>query len=79
MVAGKRVEDDFEFIHNTVGIQDISEGLPGKMGYYWGTKDGKSVDFFPSEVKRHYITNLKWDFNWPTMGMILNDELFLYA
>jgi len=79
MRDGTRVREGFEFIHNGIGIQDISSGVPGDITFYWQTSDGKSSDFFPSVVSTHYVTNLKWAFEWSTMGMILDSHLFVYT
>jgi hypothetical protein len=78
MQDGRRIEGA-EFIHNTIGIQDISSSLPGKMTYFWKTREGKSSDFFPPYQGKHYLENLKSSFEWPTMGLMLKGELFIFA
>ena len=78
MARGARVVGA-EFIHNTIGIQEIRDSLPGTMRYYWETREGKSFDFFPPQVEKHYIKNPKQVFNWPTMGFMLQGELFILA
>jgi hypothetical protein len=78
MVDGRR-DEKYEFIRNTVGIQDISSGIPGEVEFYWGANDDKSVDLFPSTVNTHYVSEIKFHFIWPCMGVVLDNELFLYG
>lgn len=60
------------FINNSIGIQDRSS-LPGKMRYYWKTDlNGKPASFFPHQEGTFGT------YYWPTMGMVLRGELFVY-
>ncbi|MBN1899825.1 DUF4185 domain-containing protein [Candidatus Sumerlaeota bacterium] len=78
MQDGKRV-GGAELIHNTIGIQDTSSSFPGKMSYFWKTRDGKSSDFFHPYQGKHYIENPISVFESPTTGFMLQGELFIFS
>jgi hypothetical protein len=58
------------FINNSIAIQDISSGQPGEIQFYW--KSGGS-SFFPHQ------SGTPGSFYWPTMGIMLDGELFIFC
>ena len=58
------------FINNTIGIQDTAIPPPAGMTFFWGA--GPS-SFFP------YQPGTPGNFYWPTNGVMLDGNLFLFA
>jgi len=66
---GKR-DGGAAFINNSIGIQDRTASPPDNMEFYWGPGN---TSFFPHQA------GTQGNFYWPTMGVLLNDELFIYC
>ncbi|MCB9784115.1 MAG: DUF4185 domain-containing protein [Candidatus Omnitrophica bacterium] len=57
---------------NTIAIQDLSEGPPGEVEFFWDLSDNIIGDFFPPDP---------WDagyWYWPGVGELIDGDLFLF-
>ncbi|MCA9437404.1 MAG: DUF4185 domain-containing protein [Candidatus Omnitrophica bacterium] len=72
-LEGKRRSRDFDFINGTIGIQDRSGDPPGSMTFFWKGDSEKAISFFPHEE------GTSGHLYWTTLGLMLGDELFIYA
>lgn len=66
---GKRVIEHMP--RNTIAIQDTSDGLPGKVDWYWNSENGKASSFF----RIHDDVSQLWF--WPGTTFMFKDILFL--
>lgn len=69
ITAGKR-DAGAAFINSSIGIQDLTTLPPGNVELHWGPGDSS---FFPHQP------GTGGDVYWPTMGTMLNDELFIFC
>jgi hypothetical protein len=70
IVDGKRSQN-FEFINNSIGIQDFTIPPPNTE-FIWDTSGEMAISFFSH---RQGTTG---KFYWPTMGTVINGELFVF-
>ena len=60
-------------IRNSIGLHDVSCGLPGTVLYYWDLTDGVPGSFFMAEnFEKGYCY-------WPLAGASVDGELFVFA
>lgn len=69
-VSGGQREGGAAFINNSIGIQDTALAPPAGMQFYWGAGN---TSFFPHQP------GTPGNFYWPTNGIYLNGELFLFC
>lgn len=68
--AGKR---SGTIVRNTIGVQDLSEGYPGKVDFYWE---------IPGNIPTAYLLAEGFDqdfWYWPGSGAMVDGELFLFC
>lgn len=58
------------FINSSIGIQDRTVAPPGNVTFHWGPGDSS---FFPHQA------GTQGDFYWPTQGILLEGELFIFC
>lgn len=58
------------FVNSSVGIQDRTIAPPGNVTFHWGPGN---TSFFPHQP------GTQGDFYWPTQGILLNGELFVFC
>jgi len=71
---GKRVLDNpYDFINNCIAIQDLTVSPSNNVEFFWKSNEGKPSSFFPHQE------GTAGNYYWPTMGTILNNELFIFC
>lgn len=69
---GKR-KKGASFINNSIGIEDRTQPPPGNVTFHWTQTDGQNHSFFP------HRPGTAGNLYWPTMGILLEGELFLFC
>lgn len=67
-------------IQNSIAIQNIGEGFPGRVNYYQGGTQDKPADFFPhSLIEGKEGKDYDRGFFWPTWAFCYRGELYVFA
>tara|TARA_Y100000588_G_scaffold394950_1_gene518583 strand:- start:1114 stop:2244 length:1131 start_codon:yes stop_codon:yes gene_type:complete len=70
--SGGVLKPDPLYVHNSIAIQYIDKGSEGRIEFIFGkVEEGKS--FFPQKE------NMPGKYLWPTNGLILNNELYIFC